>query len=120
MSNNEFGDRIREARLKANLGLREAARQLGISPSYLSMVETDPGEGHFSDEMLAKVAKLIKVDLAELKRLAGIRRSGQKLDRSGMKEVQAFYRIAQQHNITPQQAVKILSDAVSKQYPKHK
>src|SRR5687767_13637191 len=36
-----FGSIIRRKRLSLNLGLRELARQLEISPSYLSEIEND-------------------------------------------------------------------------------
>lgn len=36
---NSFGEYIRAARLKGDLSLREAARRIGVSPTYLSQIE---------------------------------------------------------------------------------
>jgi transcriptional regulator with XRE-family HTH domain len=40
----DLGQRLREAREKKNIGLRELARRLGLSPSLISQIETGKSE----------------------------------------------------------------------------
>ena len=46
-SKRSFGSLVREEREQRKIGLRELARQIGISPTYLSMIERGefPGTG---------------------------------------------------------------------------
>ena len=56
-----FGKRIKEIRLDKSLGLRQSASALGISPSYLSRLETG-GEPHApSEELIWRMSKLYEV-----------------------------------------------------------
>src|SRR5262249_41275715 len=72
-----LGDVIREARVRAKRGLRELARELDITPSYLSDIENDrrvPAE-----DVLRRIAVLLKLDFDELMALAG--RFGERAER---------------------------------------
>jgi transcriptional regulator with XRE-family HTH domain len=72
-----FGDVIRETRVAAKKGLREFARELGITPSYLSDIENDrrvPAE-----DVLGKIAQALGLDFDELMALAG--RFGEQAER---------------------------------------
>ena len=66
-----LGQRIRRKRDERQLGLREAARSVDISPAYLSRIETGeektpPGEG-----VLKSLALLLGDSVDELMHLAG-------------------------------------------------
>lgn len=70
----KFSETIRKARIKCKLGLRELARKIDISPSYLSEIENDmkPAPSNdvierLADELLLDYNKLLI--LAETDRL---------------------------------------------------
>lgn len=68
-ANGTFGDAIRKARTDKKKGLRELARDLDITPSYLSDIENDrriPAE-----DVIAKIAAALGVDFEALMALAG-------------------------------------------------
>jgi transcriptional regulator with XRE-family HTH domain len=64
-----LGDVLRQARLDKDLGLRELARHLDKSPSYISDIENDRRVP--SEEVLAALAKLLGLDFEQLMALAG-------------------------------------------------
>jgi len=66
----EFGAFVRREREKREIGLREMAKIIGVSPTYLSKVE----RGEFKEPVEKKVraiAKIIECDPEELMALAG-------------------------------------------------
>lgn len=71
MSYQRLGDRLREKRLEKKLGLREAALKLGISPTYLSRIETHQEANPPTEEVLRTMAKLLGDDFDTLMSLAG-------------------------------------------------
>ena len=91
-----LGDRIREARASKGKSLRQAAKDLGVTPSYLSDIENDrrvPAEA-----VLSKIAGLLGLDLNELMSLAG--RFGEKAKkyvRERPTAVKLFRRIAEKN-----------------------
>lgn len=91
-----LGDRIREARIKKDRTLRELAKELGVTPSYLSDIENDrrvPAES-----VIIKISQSIEIDFNELMSLAG--RFGEKAEKYVRKQpmaVQLFRRIAEQN-----------------------
>lgn len=60
-----LGERIRERREELDLSLREFAKKLKCSPPFVSDVEH--GRRFPSEPMLEEMARLLKLDLAELK-----------------------------------------------------
>lgn len=63
-----FGERIRELRQAKDLSLREFAARLGkITAPYLSDIEL--GRRYPSDEVMARMAKVLGVSLDELRKL---------------------------------------------------
>lgn len=60
-----LGDRIRELREQKDLSLRELAKKLDLSAAFLSDVEL--GRRFPSDDVLAKIAKLLDQSVEELK-----------------------------------------------------
>jgi len=60
-----FGEFIRSERMAKEIGLREMARKIGASPSYLSKIE----RGEFpppSENLITTIAKLLERDLDEI------------------------------------------------------
>ncbi|MBF0147819.1 MAG: helix-turn-helix domain-containing protein [Magnetococcales bacterium] len=64
-----FGDIIRELRLAQNLGLRETAGKLGISPAYLSRIERSK-ERPPRPDVIKAMAKILAADPDVLFRLS--------------------------------------------------
>lgn len=62
-----LGQRIRERREELDLSLREFAKQLDCSPPFVSDVEH--GRRFPSEDMLGQMARLLKLEVAELKKL---------------------------------------------------
>lgn len=66
-----LGQRIRSKRTERDIGLREMARMLDISPTYLSRVETDEEKTPPSEETIKSIAKVLGEDFNLLMHLAG-------------------------------------------------
>lgn len=64
MPMSHLGPRLREARLRARLSLRAAARELGVSPSFVSQMEN--GKSQPSVATLYSLAQLLGVSVDEL------------------------------------------------------
>jgi transcriptional regulator with XRE-family HTH domain len=64
-----LGDLIREGRVGKKLGLRELARKLDITPSYLSDIENNRRVP--SEELLRELAYTLELDFDCLMALAG-------------------------------------------------
>ena len=66
---NKFGEVLRDLRTAQNLGLREAALKVGISPAYLSRIERGK-ESPPRPEIIKELAKLLGADPDVLFRLS--------------------------------------------------
>jgi transcriptional regulator with XRE-family HTH domain len=66
-----LGDRIKRLRKERELGLRETAGKLGISASYLSLIETGQVKTPPAPKVIEDLAKLLEDDFDELMLLAG-------------------------------------------------
>jgi transcriptional regulator with XRE-family HTH domain len=66
----EFGALVRREREAREIGLREMARMIGVSPTYLSKVERDEFPPPAEDKV-RKIAAIIGHDADELLALAG-------------------------------------------------
>lgn len=66
-----FGQLLRVLRTESGLGLRELARRIGISPSYLSLVENGK-MGPPSSERITQIAGILHVSPSVLMNIAGI------------------------------------------------
>lgn len=64
-----FGERLRELRLAADVTLRQCAAQVGVSPTYLSRVETDDLPPP-TEEKVRALAAVLKIEPDELLALA--------------------------------------------------
>lgn len=64
-----LGDVLREARLAADVSLRELAKQLDLAPSYLSDIEN--GRRVPAEDVLKRLAEHLGLDFADLMARAG-------------------------------------------------
>ena len=65
MSAEKFGEFVRRERGAKDIGLREMAKMIGLSPTYLSKVERDEFPPPVEDNVKA-IAQIIKRDTDEL------------------------------------------------------
>jgi transcriptional regulator with XRE-family HTH domain len=63
------GDFLRNARRESKLTLRDAARKIGMSYTYVSKIENN--QNRPSQETAVALAKLYRCDVIEAQRLAG-------------------------------------------------
>ena len=68
--NKKFGAIVRAKRQALEIGLREMAKKIGVSPTYLSKVERDEFSPPAEDKVIA-IAKILGRDPDELLALAG-------------------------------------------------
>jgi transcriptional regulator with XRE-family HTH domain len=105
-----FGDYIRAERDRSSMGLREASRALGISPSYLSRLEA----GEFpppSGLVLRKIAQIYGLDIKLLLDKAGKRQHEMMAaDVGAAPALQAFYRLA--YDQPPEMQERMLEGAI--------
>lgn len=66
-----FGERIRRIRTEQKLGLREFALKVGISPTYLSRIETAEEKAPPAEDVIRKMASQLSDSFDELMTLAG-------------------------------------------------
>src|SRR5262249_41659017 len=66
----KFGAFVRREREAREIGLREMAKMIGVSPTYLSKVERDESSPPAEDKVKA-IAKIIECDPDDLLALAG-------------------------------------------------
>jgi transcriptional regulator with XRE-family HTH domain len=69
ISGETFGEFVRRARGENEIGLREMAKMIGVSPTYLSKVERD--EFALSHDKVKAIAQIICCDVDELLARAG-------------------------------------------------
>jgi ribosome-binding protein aMBF1 (putative translation factor) len=70
MSGEKFGEFVRRERVAKEIGLREMAKMIGVSPTYLSKVERDEFAPPTEDKVKA-IAQIIGCDVDELLARAG-------------------------------------------------
>ena len=68
--NVKFGAFIRREREEREIGLREMAKKIGVSPTYLSKVERDEIPPAAEDKV-RRIAEIFDIDVDELLALAG-------------------------------------------------
>ena len=66
----QFGEFVRRAREAKEIGLREMAKMIGVSPTYLSKIERDEFPPPAEDKV-RKIAEIIGCDADELLARAG-------------------------------------------------
>lgn len=70
MTEEKFGQFVRRAREAKEIGLREMAKMIGVSPTYLSKVERDEFAPP-AEEKVRAIAQIIGCDVDELLARAG-------------------------------------------------
>jgi transcriptional regulator with XRE-family HTH domain len=68
--NMKFGAFVRQEREEREIGLREMAKMIGVSPTYISKVERDEFPPPAEDKV-RKLAEIFNIDVDELMALAG-------------------------------------------------
>lgn len=103
-----LGPLIRQLRQKKQLGVRQAASMLDISPSYLSRLETEDECRPPSEEVLRRMAELFEGDFDELMRLAG--RVGDEFQEMFRKDpaLPQFLRQMRERNLSAKEAMRIM------------
>ena len=66
-----LGSRIRRVRQERKLGLRQTAGRVGISPAYLSRIETDAEQSPPGERVIRTLAEVLGDDFDILMHLAG-------------------------------------------------
>ena len=105
---NRFGRAVRKQRLEMGFGLRELARQVPMSPAYLSKIErgqfNPPGE-----EKIKKIADLLELDRDRLLALAG--RLSSDLPKAILQDVAQWTEMVRNMKDLNRQATALLLDA---------
>ena len=68
--NQTFGERLRESRVAKGVGLRAFAKEVGVSPTYLSQVEQGKVDPPTADRV-KRIAELLEESVDEWTALAG-------------------------------------------------
>ena len=114
MKTETLGERIRRCRPERGIGLRETARQAGISATFLSRIETGAEKAIPAEKVIRKLAAILEDDFDELMALAGrISRDVSDYVKAdpGMPE---FLRMARERNVTAEKLMELLNKAETK------
>lgn len=105
-----LGGRIRRKRAEQKLGLRETATKVGISPTYLSRIETMDEKTPPAEDVIRKLATLLKDDFDELMQLAGrVPEDVEKVIKTDP-SMPAFLRTAKEHKLSGDDLMKLLPE----------
>jgi HTH-type transcriptional regulator, competence development regulator len=104
-----FGATARRERERLEIGLREMAKMIGVSPTYLSKVERDEFHPPAEDKV-KKIAEIIGRDPDELLALAGrVASDLTEIIRRHPREMASFLRAA--NGLTANDMARLASDA---------
>ena len=107
--NIKFGAYVRQEREGREIGLREMAKKVGVSPTYLSKVERDEFSPPAEDKV-RKIAELYDNDVDELLALAGrVSSDLTAIIRRHPREMASFLRSA--NGLTEEQMAKLAEEA---------
>lgn len=110
MVKERLGERVRRKRAEQKLGLREAATKVGISPTYLSRIETMDEKTPPAEDVIRKLAALLNDNFDELMQLAGrVPEDVESVIRADP-TMPAFLRSVKEHNLSGEQLLKILQE----------
>jgi HTH-type transcriptional regulator, competence development regulator len=104
----KLGPRLRRIRQQKKLGLRETAARVGISPAYLSRIETDGEQSPPAERVLRTLASVLGDDFDVLMQLAG--RVSQDVERYITAEpgMSGFLRRARRQNLRAVDLMRLL------------
>jgi transcriptional regulator with XRE-family HTH domain len=105
-----LGERIRRKRAEHKLWLRETATKVGISPTYLSRIETMDEKTRPAEDVIRKLATLLNDDFDELMQLAG--RVPEDVEKviKGDPSMPAFLRTAKEQKLSGDDLMKLIED----------
>ena len=66
-----FGERVRRIRQERGMGLRDTARRVGVSATFLSRIETGAEQATPREDVIRKLAEALGDDFDHLMQLAG-------------------------------------------------
>lgn len=93
-TNAKFGETVRRERKRLEIGLRQFAKMIGVSPTYLSKVERDEFPPPAEDKV-RKIAEKLDIDTDELLALGGkVSSDLQNIIKQQPREMAAFLRMA--------------------------
>jgi len=105
----KFGERIRRLRQGQKLGLRSFAKTIGISPTYLSRIETNEEKSPPAEKVIRAIAKELGDDFDELMGMAG--RIASDVEKVITKDsgMPAFLRTAKEKNLSSEKLMEMIS-----------
>jgi len=103
-----FGERIRRVRKEKGLGLRATAREVGISATFLSRIESGKEEAVPREEVIRKLADHLGEDFDELMTLAGRISKAVKSQVSADPQMPEFLRQVREQNIPAEELLEML------------
>lgn len=105
----KFGERIRRLRTEQKLGLRSFAKTIGISPTYLSRIETNEEKSPPAEKVIRAIANELGDDFDELMGMAG--RVASDVEKVITKDpgMPAFLRTAKEKNLSSGELMKMIS-----------
>ena len=108
MKREKLGERIKRLRKEQDIGLRQAAAQLGISATYLSRIENGQESSPPAERVIQALAALFDDNFDELMQLAG-RVSEDVQDMiMGDPDMPAFLRTARERKVSAAELMKLL------------
>jgi len=111
-----FGETLRELRAAQDLGLRETAAKVGISPAYLSRIERGK-ERPPSAEVIKELARVLAADPDVLFRLSSSTDPEMTEFLHGQPELMALLRFLKEHHASDseiQHLMKLANDLVKR------
>jgi transcriptional regulator with XRE-family HTH domain len=105
-----FGSVLRARRVEKGFSLRKFAEKVGVSPTYLSLVETGQAPYQPTVDRIKKMAELLGVDADEWIQLAGrVSDELEEMNRDNPQMMPALLRIAR--NMPPAELAKLAAKA---------
>ena len=109
MSGEKFGALVRQKRQAKEIGLRQMAKMIGVSPTYLSKIERDEFPPPAEDKVNA-IAKIIGCDADVLLALAGrVASDLSDIIKKQPRELASFLRSAS--GLTAEQVAKLVAES---------
>lgn len=105
-----LGSVLRARRVEKGFSLRKFAEKVGVSPTYLSLVETGQAPYQPTVDRIKKMAELLGADADEWIQLAGrVSDELEEMNRDNPQMMQALLRIAR--NLPPAELAKLAAKA---------
>ncbi len=114
-----FGSVLRATRVEKGFSLRKFAEKVGVSPTYLSLVETGQAPYQPTVDRIKKMAELLGADADEWIQLAGrVSDELEEMNRDNPQMMPALLRIAR--NMPPAELAKLAAKAEKQSQEKGK